>query len=1074
MKTEQPIAKSVWAIVIVGLVVIVLTIWTDLRRRKAAPEQPAPVVKTSTHAVLPARMIASAPADAASTLAPGLPPVIPISLAGVLTRAENGSWLRDKDYLLVPHRPQTFGGVEFLMDGMIQMQGLASLITKNRSYRTNVIIPLTLTNYASEGREVIQRGRNIATVFLLGGTRYTDPTPVKSADLIWHYTDGTERRTPIICLEHIRDWVRNPYEEPAHLSYAFTKVVWTVPQPAHPGQALRLYRVGFANPAPDKIIDRLELASPMNDPTLFVIGVTLDPLSLGQRPDDTPDLEPGDAVPPKQIQIYVQDAGGQPLAQAKLQVQLQQRNGRSLTRNGYSLSTDANGCAPVNYPPQDLDTLQVSASHEDYGARKMLWDLSAGDFVPASYTLKLGAGIRIGGTVVDESDAPLAGAKISLYRFWSGDDFNPNRKGEQADFSSRSVTTDEHGAWQVGGLTVELLDHIGFAVEHADFIGTNLTVGANETVESHLRDGTFKIVLRRGLNVHGLVTDDDDNPISGASVWAGLRYFRERQQTKTGGDGTFVFHSISPGNVVFSVAAAGRQPDSKSFMVKPDMPVIVFKLPPGHVIRAVVQDESGSPVPGARVILEGNGDTGRTYEFSTTTGADGHFEWDGAPEDPQPFYIGKEGYEAKRNCRLTPDQDNTVTLHNQRQLQGRVLDATTDLPVTNFTVRAGQASPDNSDVYGVISAHDFSPADGSFALSLSEESDDAVAVYAGGYADQIQKFPEAQNGVVQLVVRLQPSAGLSGVVLGPDGAPAPGVNVAIASESPRTSIQLAGGHLRSYDSHTKMATTDANGQFTIASAPDAGTVVAAGDPGFAQVPLAQVRNNSTITLQAWGRVEGSLKIGGQPGVGKDLLFNVDIPGLGMDFNGCKTTTDDQGQFMFAKVPPGEDAIVRLISTSPNSWTWSDSTSVTVQPGETTQITLGDNGVLLAGTVRLETPSTNGENLNIVGNLSGQMPAAPAFNSSADARAFYQSPEWRALTKQVKHYAVEVNPDGTFTVENVLPGTYALNFSAWTGTARQWEHPPVAQGVTTITVPDSFSPTSPINIGEVVLQPVPPR
>ena len=123
LKTGQPIAKSVWAIVSVGLVVIVLTIWADLRRHKAAPEQPAPVVKTSTHAVLPARIIASAPADAASTIASGLPPVIPISLAGVPTLAENGSWLRDKDYLLVPHRSQTFGGVEFLMDGMIQMQG---------------------------------------------------------------------------------------------------------------------------------------------------------------------------------------------------------------------------------------------------------------------------------------------------------------------------------------------------------------------------------------------------------------------------------------------------------------------------------------------------------------------------------------------------------------------------------------------------------------------------------------------------------------------------------------------------------------------------------------------------------------------------------------------------------------------------------------------------------------------------------------------------------------------------------------------------------------------------------------
>jgi hypothetical protein len=36
----------------------------------------------------------------------------------------------------------------------------------------------------------------------------------------------------------------------------------------------------------------------------------------------------------------------------------------------------------------------------------------------------------------------------------------------------------------------------------------------------------------------------------------------------------------------------------------------------------------------------------------------------------------------------------------------------------------------------------------------------------------------------------------------------------------------------------------------------------------------------------------------------------------------------------------------------------------------------------------------------------------------------------------------------------------------------WEHPPVAQGNTQFTVPDSFSPSQPIDIGEVQLTPPP--
>jgi hypothetical protein len=320
-------------------------------------------------------------------------------------------------------------------------------------------------------------------------------------------------------------------------------------------------------------------------------------------------------------------------------------------------------------------------------------------------------------------------------------------------------------------------------------------------------------------------------------------------------------------------------------------------------------------------------------------------------------------------------------------------------------------------------------------------------------------------------VQLKPSPTLSGTVLAPDGTPAPGVNVVATANNQHYGVQLSGGRLRSFDSHSKMATTDANGQFTLPSVPDDGTIVAAGDPGFAQAPLAEVRSSSTFTLQAWGRIEGTLKIGGQPGVGKDLLFNLSIPGIGTDFNGYKSTTDDQGQFTMEKVPPGEGAVVRLIKTSPNSWTHSDSTAVSVKPGDTTQVTLGDNGAVLVGRIRFDNPPTNYATLNFQGNLSSPMPQMPKFNSPNEAQAYFQTPEYQALMKTHKNYAIEMNPDGSFTVDDVGPGVYSLNVSANVSGQRPWQHPPVGQGSMQITVPDSFSPTSPIDIGEVVLNPV---
>jgi hypothetical protein len=675
---------------------------------------------------------------------------------------------------------------------------------------------------------------------------------------------------------------------------------------------------------------------------------------------------------------------------------------------------------------------------------------------------------------VDNGENPISGATVSLSRFWTGGDESPDKKGEQTAFSYQEQTTDDQGHWQAKGLPPDLLDHIMFYVKHPDFVGTNINVADNPTTERQLRDGIFKIILQHGLDVRGLIVDDSDNPVSGATVWAGRRYYRDRQGTQSDDQGRFAFHNVTYGDTLFSVMAQGHRPDSKTVNVHTNMGEIVFKLKAGSVIRAHVQDESARPVADARVQLEGNpGEPGYdAYQFSANTDTQGNFSWDSAPDEPMSFYIYHDGFETKSDVKLAPNQDNTVILHPTRKLQGQVLDDTTGQAVTNFTVRTGTASPDNSDVYGVIQDHEFSALDGRFTLSIDQESDNAVYVTAGGYADKIQQMPDAQNGTVQMVIRLKPSAGLSGVVLAPDGSPAPGVNVAVSGDPFRSNVQLSNGRLRSYDGHTRIATTDAEGKFNIPSAPDDGTVVAAGDPGFARAPLAEVRSTGTIMLQLWGRIEGTLKRRGQPAVGKDLLFNLSIPGIRTDFNGYKSTTDDQGKFTMEKVPPGEGEIVRLISTSPNSWSWSDHTPVTVKSGETTQVTLGDDGATLVGRIQFNNAPTNDVALTYRGFVSGQMPQMPHFNSPDEAQAYYKTPEYQALMQLHKNYSVEMNPDGSFSVEDVVPGTYSLNIFAINTNGNPGAQQPFARGSTTITVPDTFNPATPIDIGEVVLTPTP--
>ncbi len=1069
---KNSISKSVIAIVAAAIAIMAAVLWFG--HRSSAPPVSSPQAEAKTEVpAAPAATNTPPPAPVVAQDNGELPPVVPIPLTNVVVDAENSTWLTNRDYLRAPHQPQIFGSVMFLMDGMIQLQGHGSQ-TRDRNYRTSIVLPLALTNIITEnGTEVIQRGSNVASLHLLGFTRYGSGSDNDTfAEIVWHYADGLTLKTPIQYQVHFRDWTRNPYEEPANLPYAFSKVVWTTPHPSTPGRAFRLYRTTFANPAPHRIISQLEFVSDMKDPTLAIVGVTLDPLKPGQRPDLSPDLEPIDTNPPKQIQIYVQSSDGQPVPQAKLEIQYEQHNGSNTTHLSSYKTTDASGYASVNYPPQNLDQLQIAASQKDYGGRQMIWDVKGGDTIPDSYTLKLTGSIAIGGIVVDSSNSPIADAKISLYRFWTGNDDAPNKKGDHANFSTLSATTDSQGQWQAKGIPHELLNHVGFNIKHPDFTTASLS-GISGATETQLRAGTYKTVLQRGLDVTGRVLDNADNPISGATVWAGRRWSMDRQQTKTGDDGKFSFHNVPAGNLDFQASASGFAADDESFMVAPDMPEIVFHLGAGKTIHGMVQDDNGSPIAGVRVDIDGMAN--QTYDFSATTDDSGHFSWDGAPSEPVQLSFSKEGYAQKQNVTLPPDQDNVVTMHAPRQLQGQVLDADSGDPVTNFTVRAGKRQDANSDnIYGRVEDHDFATPDGAFTLSLDEEDDNAVRVTSDDYATQVASFPDAQNGVIQMTIKLKSSPSLKGVVLAPDGTPAPGVSVAATRPNAHGSgtVQLQGIHLSSWDTASKVVTTDANGQFTLPSPPDAGIVVAVGEQGFASAPVDQVRASPTLTLQAFGRIEGTLNIGGQPAAGKELYFNQSNTGIQTDFNSYKTTTDDQGKFAFEQLPPGEGNITRLIRPMPNMWTYSDKTDVTVKSGETTQVTLGDSGAVVTGTVRLETPPTNGESVVYEGNISSTV-STPSFNSAAESQAYYQSPEWQALASKMKNYSFSVNPDGSFTADDIAPGNYSVNIQALKNGSQPWQHPPIASGHATVTVPDSFDPASPINIGEIVVTPVPP-
>ena len=141
--------------------------------------------------------------------------LIPIPLTNVLIAAENRSFLTEEAYSKMPRGEQVLGGIPFRIDGMLQLQGIASQ-DRQRQYRFEISVPV------ADGGII---ATNVRSVHLLGATRYEETPDERVADVVWRYTDGTTRRVPLTYLREIRNWMRQPYEQPARLSHPFSKAV---------------------------------------------------------------------------------------------------------------------------------------------------------------------------------------------------------------------------------------------------------------------------------------------------------------------------------------------------------------------------------------------------------------------------------------------------------------------------------------------------------------------------------------------------------------------------------------------------------------------------------------------------------------------------------------------------------------------------------------------------------------------------------------------------------------------------------------------------------------------------------
>lgn len=691
-----------------------------------------------------------------------------------------------------------------------------------------------------------------------------------------------------------------------------------------------------------------------------------------------------------------------------------------------NLATDDEGRCDIGLPYTNPLLFCVGVLADGYEERCFSGDLR--DPLPDSYVLKVPRGSRLGGVVRDESGQPVARAGIYVRFYGTGDvsgrEFQRERPGF---FGDDAVTeTDRAGRWSFGSGPTN--GDFRLAVIHPDFPPASFhndddprNPDEASIVKLHdLRAGNAVLVLKAGLTLRGVVTDDHGYNLAGAKVYGEWRY-PENHGSTTEADGTFILPGLSLGEIYVTVTADGFAPRRIAVQITSNTVPLAVQLKPGAVLRVCVVDQTGSPVSGARVGLDA-WQVPNAIEWGALTDDGGRAVWKSAPIEPITLSVIKDGLFSSRNNTLTADgQEHVLTLRPPLTVVGKVTDAQTKQPIASFKAIA---DPERFDtVHG---------SNGQYELAITEHDQPlTMRIEAGGYESATSEPLNFRTTNITCNFQLRKSASedpIHGVVLLPDGGVAAGVEVALCQQN-----AVAMGHARFVNPDYAIITrTDADGHFSFASAASARAVVAVHREGIASVAITPTNHSVSIQLQAWGRIQGLLRLKTRPNFGQQIVLSANpIPvsegTVILSPGDYMTKTDEQGNFAFDQAPPGQFFLYVANLNEPCNHL----TPVQVQPGATAIVQVGGTGGIVSGRLVLSHPdqTMDWSKQLIRPVLQTKMPFPPGLAGLARAdwwEKYSKSEEGRARILSVCNYPLTVQPDGTFTAEDVPPGDYELS------------------------------------------------
>ena len=641
---------------------------------------------------------------------------------------------------------------------------------------------------------------------------------------------------------------------------------------------------------------------------------------------------------------------------------------------------------------------------------------------PDDYTLALELGTSIGGIIRDEQGSPIEGVTVYLLV----PDGNEEERPAIWDYE---VKTDSKGRWRCDIMPARL-DDVRIRLAHPDFINDDVYGTTPKPHMERLRDMTGVMIMKKGIPVAGKVLDADGKPVRKVSVIQGSdRWGAHYPSATTDDQGSFKFNNAKPGPMILTVQAAGFAPDLKEITVSKAMPPVEFRLQSGNTIKGRIVNALGNPVAGAFVAADtwrGH----RSIEWRVNTDKEGRFQWNEAPSDEVLFDMGKRGFTCIRHYAMTPSkEDYLLTLHNALKISGKVVDAETGEPVKQFQVQSGID-------WGTDRPVSWDPRDmkifknGIYEMIFDEPQQGyLIQINAGGYQSAVSRRFKTEEGDIAFDFKLTKQDWPGGIIKLPDGTPVAGAKVILGTSSQPLFIEN-GRNIQT--SFSPFVETNAEGRFSFPPRTERYLLVVLHDRGCAEVSDKQLETSSLITLQPWGRMEGTLRIGSRPGNNENVAIWAEsssrTSGEPRAFYQWETTTDSNGHFALERLKAGSVKVGRRIKTSDRRASSSYGASVEVKSGETAEVSIGGTGRPIIGRVAL--PADYNQPVDW-SDAEASIRTKNENTIKEDLLRLYQLLfSEQAVGKNFCSYAVIIGPDGSFRAEDVPEGEYEISISLY--------------------------------------------